>query len=135
MKKKVTIKTEGKRKCDIPNCGRTFSVGWQCYGQSKHVCEYHWNRHCNDNDTFDLFKAFNIPKFRYDKFGFVKARDEEEMKKIIEKNEQQEKESSLDRLKNFKESKANNEIPVKKKVRPVMATALDNVVDDILGNR
>ena len=47
-----------KRKCDIKRCRRFSIVMYAAFGPRRTkevgVCEYHWGKHCDEGDAFDL---------------------------------------------------------------------------------
>jgi len=49
--------------CDVSGCQRETYMGWRPLTESRgrQICEYHWRRHCDEKDSFDLFDEF---KFR-----------------------------------------------------------------------
>jgi len=49
--------------CDVSGCQRETYMGWRPLTESRgrQICEYHWNRHKDETDGFDLFDEF---KFR-----------------------------------------------------------------------
>jgi hypothetical protein len=49
--------------CDVKGCGRATYMGWRPLTErrGRQICEYHWNRHQDKQDSFDLFDEF---KFR-----------------------------------------------------------------------
>ena len=48
--------------CDVKDCRRVTYMGWQPLTESRgrQVCEYHWTRHKDPQDSFDLFDAFGF---------------------------------------------------------------------------
>jgi hypothetical protein len=50
-------------RCDVKKCSELTFMGWrplkECRGRQ--ICEYHWTRHRDETDSFDLFNEF---KFR-----------------------------------------------------------------------
>jgi len=49
--------------CDVSGCQRETYMGWRPLTErrGRQICEYHWNRHKDEKDSFDLFDEF---KFR-----------------------------------------------------------------------
>ena len=49
--------------CDVKGCSRATYMGWRPLTErlGREICEYHWNRHQDKQDSFDLFDEF---KFR-----------------------------------------------------------------------
>lgn len=45
--------------CKVPRCRQHSSIiyGALPRGMQKEVCDNHWQRHCNDEDRFDLRKV------------------------------------------------------------------------------
>ncbi len=50
--------------CDVPGCTNETYMGWQASAESrgKQICEPHWNRHKDPNDSFNLWDAFGFRK-------------------------------------------------------------------------
>ncbi|MFH1718251.1 MAG: hypothetical protein ABIF19_12935 [Planctomycetota bacterium] len=48
--------------CDVAGCAGETYMGWRPLTEprGKQVCEYHWLRHKDPNDDFDLFEAFGF---------------------------------------------------------------------------
>ena len=48
--------------CDVPGCTNETYMGWQPLTESRgrQVCEEHWTRHKDPQDSFDLFDAFGF---------------------------------------------------------------------------
>jgi len=146
IKKKVKKKAK-KRKipempCDVPHCGRPMDMGWKVLGKYYRLCFYHFKRHSNENDKFDLFNALGIEKLRVgvnvDRFGIPLPKDYDEMMERAERNKKLEKrakrDKSISRLKNWKK---NGGVSTKPKPRPkprsVVENEMNSAVDDILG--
>ena len=49
--------------CDVKGCQGLPLLGWRLLTErrGRQICEYHWRRHCDKQDSFDLFDEF---KFR-----------------------------------------------------------------------
>lgn len=51
--------------CDIKNCKGEVQVGWNPEGQMEkavRVCMKHWDMHCDDNNSFSLWKVSGVKK-------------------------------------------------------------------------
>ena len=48
--------------CDVPGCANETYMGWRPLTErlGRKVCEYHWRRHEDQMDNFDLFEAFGF---------------------------------------------------------------------------
>jgi hypothetical protein len=48
--------------CDVKGCQNLPLLGWQPMTErrGRQICEYHWNRHKDVTDSFNLFEAFNF---------------------------------------------------------------------------
>ena len=48
--------------CDVPGCGNQAFMGWRPLTErrGRKICELHWRRHQDENDSFDLFEAFGF---------------------------------------------------------------------------
>jgi len=48
--------------CDVKGCTEPTFVGWRPLTErlGRQVCEYHWRRHQDPDDDFDLFEAFGF---------------------------------------------------------------------------
>ena len=48
--------------CDVSGCQRVTYMGWRPLTESRgrQICEGHWRRHKDPNDSFDLFEAFGF---------------------------------------------------------------------------
>lgn len=57
--------------CDITNCQRKTYMGWRPLTTplGRQICEYHWKRHCDKNNNFNLFDAFGFPKLPVENNG------------------------------------------------------------------
>jgi hypothetical protein len=55
-----TMTTYGS--CDVSGCRREIYMGWRPLTErlGRKVCEYHWRRHEDETDNFDLFEAFGF---------------------------------------------------------------------------
>jgi len=51
------------RLCDVKGCRSLPLLGWRPLTErlGRQICEYHWRRHKDEKDSFDLFDEF---KFR-----------------------------------------------------------------------
>lgn len=49
--------------CDVQGCSRETYMGWRPLTErlGRQVCKYHWRRHKDELDSFDLYEVF---KFR-----------------------------------------------------------------------
>ena len=56
MKREISL-------CDVAGCTRRVLLGWRPLTErrGRQICEYHWLRHKDETDSFDLFDEF---KFR-----------------------------------------------------------------------
>ena len=43
--------------CEIKRCKREADMTYWHNADKKRICDYHWERHCDDNDKFDLKTA------------------------------------------------------------------------------
>ena len=146
VKTEVEHRTSGL-KCQVPNCPRNAYSGWGIHGKWFRVCEYHHNRHFNQNDDFNFFDAFKLSFLKaeigYDRFGFPLARDEKEMIAFVNGHREAEKtekvDKSIERLRQWKEK--NKGLGPRPKPKPIetrtkiIQTEADNVVDDILAGK
>jgi len=50
--------------CDVKGCSNQTFMGWSPRTENKgwQICEYHWCRHKNKQDCFDLYDVFNLRK-------------------------------------------------------------------------
>ena len=51
--------------CDIKNCKDEILLGWcprNRMDKALNICERHWKRHCNDDDSFSLWKIVGMKK-------------------------------------------------------------------------
>ncbi len=48
--------------CDVPGCSGQTYLGWRPLTErmGRKVCERHWHRHRDEQDSFDLFEAFGF---------------------------------------------------------------------------
>jgi hypothetical protein len=48
--------------CDVPGCTNKTYMGWRPVTErlGRQICEYHWLRHKDPNDDFNLFDAFSF---------------------------------------------------------------------------
>ena len=48
--------------CDVRRCKRFVILTYAAFGAKRtkdvNVCEHHWNKHCDDDDKFDLVTHF-----------------------------------------------------------------------------
>ena len=48
--------------CDIAKCKREPILGYSAFGPKRNkdvsVCQYHWEKHCDDEDKFDIREHF-----------------------------------------------------------------------------
>ena len=49
--------------CDVPRCKRPIMLTYASFKEEwkvkdVKVCEYHWHKHCDDKDPFDLRVCF-----------------------------------------------------------------------------
>ncbi len=51
-----------KARCEVKGCGGNTILGYAAFGSRRNkevgVCEYHWEKHCDDEDEFDLPSYF-----------------------------------------------------------------------------
>jgi hypothetical protein len=51
-----------KMTCEIKRCRRVTIVGYAAFGPQRTkevgVCEFHWEKHCDEEDKFDLRTYF-----------------------------------------------------------------------------
>ena len=56
------MKAEGPGMCDVSRCKRPTLLSYAAFGAKRtkdvSVCEYHWFKHCDDGDKFDLRTHF-----------------------------------------------------------------------------
>jgi len=52
------------RLCDVPGCTGIVLLGWRPLTErhGRRVCEQHWLRHKDPDESFDLFEAFGFRK-------------------------------------------------------------------------
>lgn len=145
IKKKVKkrVVSDSDNVCDVPDCGRPVYVGWSASGVRKKVCKYHIVRHDKEGDPFCLFKTFGATKLTLnvdvDRFGFPLPRDLREMTKRVEtrrsEKRTEEKQRSLDRLKEWKEGNGDVKKQKKRKLSPRPdRTAVQQEIDDLVGD-
>jgi hypothetical protein len=50
--------------CDVNGCTGETYMGWRPLTErlGRQVCEYHWRRHRDEQDSFDLFEAFGFKR-------------------------------------------------------------------------
>lgn len=52
--------------CDVAKCKREPMLGYSAFGPKRNkdvrICEYHWEKHCDDNDKFDIRTHFYPPR-------------------------------------------------------------------------
>jgi len=48
--------------CDVEGCGKATYMGWRPLTESRgrQICEEHWLRHKDPQDSFDLFETFGF---------------------------------------------------------------------------
>jgi hypothetical protein len=48
--------------CDVAKCKRPSILGYSAFGPGRNkdvsICDHHWEKHCDDNDKFDLKTYF-----------------------------------------------------------------------------
>ena len=48
--------------CDVARCNRLSSLQYEDFGPRRQkvvsLCEYHWEKHCDDEDKFDVREYF-----------------------------------------------------------------------------
>jgi hypothetical protein len=53
-------------KCDVGRCNRSSIVQYAAFehnsGLAVEVCDRHWEKHCDDNERFDLRKHFSAAR-------------------------------------------------------------------------
>lgn len=150
--KKKHKKHEATDCCDVPDCGKEVLLGWGCAGVMKKICQYHFKRHCNENDSFSLFDIFDIERMKlsvesggFSEFGRPLPHDYNEMRELAEKHRILEggakKEDSMERLKKWKAENGDHKRKKKRKRKPPPArpdkkvgqAELDDIVSEILG--
>lgn len=141
-KRKAKKRSPSSFPCDVPDCDRHAKMGWEAGGKKKRICRYHFARHCNSDDPFNLFLVFKIKQFKLDKLGFVEARDQKEVVGRVKQQQVEERKrkkgKSLARLKEWKEENGNRPRPKRRpipKPRPnkaVVEGEMDDIVGDIL---
>ena len=49
-------------RCDVPGCTEPGFMGWRPLSENRgrQICERHWLKHKDPNDSFDLFDAFGL---------------------------------------------------------------------------
>ena len=49
-------------RCDVPGCEQPTYMGWRPLNEplGRQVCEGHWLRHKDNNDSFELYTAFGL---------------------------------------------------------------------------
>jgi hypothetical protein len=73
--------------CDVPGCRRQTFMGWRPLTErmGRKICEQHWRRHKDQQDSFDLFEAFGFkrpagipkPKVKKDIASYASGRERE----------------------------------------------------------
>ncbi len=52
--------------CDVKRCNRPSILGYSAFGPKRNkdvsICEYHWEKHCDDDDKFDIKTYFYPPR-------------------------------------------------------------------------
>jgi len=50
--------------CDVKGCSRATYISWRPLTErrGRQICEYHWNRHKDKKDGFDLYEAFGFKR-------------------------------------------------------------------------
>ena len=50
--------------CDVKECNRATYMGWRPLTErlGRQICEYHWQRHKDEKDSFDLFYKFGFTR-------------------------------------------------------------------------
>jgi len=52
--------------CDVTRCKRDPIMGYSAFVPDRkkdvRICEYHWEKHCDDEDKFDIRKYFYPPE-------------------------------------------------------------------------
>ena len=48
--------------CDVNGCTQPTFMGWRPLTEprGRQICEYHWRRHLDPEDSFDLFEVFGF---------------------------------------------------------------------------
>jgi len=48
--------------CDVARCKRPSILGYEAFGpgrsKSVSICDFHWTKHCDDDDKFDIREHF-----------------------------------------------------------------------------
>ena len=73
--------------CDVPGCSERTHLGWRPLPErmGRKICERHWRRHKDEQDSFDLFEAFGFrrsaglpkPKLKKDIASCASGRERE----------------------------------------------------------
>ena len=123
-KHRKNTKVDPDNCCDVPSCIREVLLGWGSYGVKKKICKYHFKRHCNENDEFNLFDTFGVKHMRLgidvDRFGIPLPPDTKEIADQIKKSNDLERNSKKEKsIARLAEWKSNGGEPKKKpKPRP-----------------
>ena len=53
---------QSKGLCDVSGCSGQTYLGWRPLTErlGRQICEHHWRRHKDEQDSFDLFDAFGF---------------------------------------------------------------------------
>ena len=53
---------QSKGLCDVPGCSGQTYMGWRPLTErmGRKICERHWRRHRDQQDSFNLFEAFGF---------------------------------------------------------------------------
>ncbi len=50
--------------CDVKDCSKASVLQYEAFGPGRKrqvgVCEYHWEKHCDEEDKFDLIGHFYL---------------------------------------------------------------------------
>ncbi len=48
--------------CDVTHCKKETAIGYSAFGPGRKkdvdICEFHWEKHCDDDDKFDIREHF-----------------------------------------------------------------------------
>jgi hypothetical protein len=52
--------------CDVSRCRREPMLSYAAFGPKRNkdvsICDYHWTKHCDDDDKFDIKTYFYPPR-------------------------------------------------------------------------
>jgi len=67
--------------CEIKHCNKESSIIYKGHD----VCNTHWNKHCDDDNNFNLDKEFKIKEKNIIEIGSVMKMDNKKKKEIANK--------------------------------------------------